>query len=179
MSNSKLKLTLHPTSPSLGLNTAALLWPWCFIVFLNKYNEQSGWWCWRRAVAALTARESNQEGSVEEWQTQAPGNLCMGLWQVQHDFQDVKVMLFSVRIFSCCHGIQWRQMSYVFFHLQQELWEGRKILYVCWDGRFRVFTHTSQHHRSNPNKRVQTCISHHETAEMISNSLSYKKFIYD
>lgn len=36
-------------------------------------------------------------------------------------------MLLSVQIFSCCHGIQWRQMGSVYFYLQYELQEGYKI----------------------------------------------------
>ena len=36
-------------------------------------------------------------------------------------FSRVKVMLLSVQIFSCCHGIQRRQMGCVYFYLQYEL----------------------------------------------------------
>lgn len=36
-------------------------------------------------------------------------------------FSRVKVMHLSVQIFSCCHGIQRRQMSCVYFYLLYEL----------------------------------------------------------
>lgn len=67
-------------------------------------------------------------------------------------FSRVKVMLLSVQIFCCCHGIQGRQTGCVYFYLQYELGVGSGLLHADYHLRLVLFTswrwnmqHVSQH----------------------------------
>lgn len=64
-------------------------------------------------------------------------------------------MLLSVQIFSCCHGIQWRQMGSVYFYLQYELREGYKM-----QAQVSVFSIWINSFASKKKKKKSKCVFH-------------------
>lgn len=78
-----------------------------------------------RALCQLWLREDRIRGRVWRSSKLRPQVITLNgvvvIEEIVVIFSRLKVMLLSVQIFSCCHGIQWRQMGCIYSYLQYEL----------------------------------------------------------